>query len=36
MLLGQYSDDELEEGSSEGPIRAGSEDSSVAHDDQVK
>ncbi|XP_019193947.1 PREDICTED: uncharacterized protein LOC109187961 isoform X1 [Ipomoea nil] len=36
MLLGQYSDDELDEGSSEGPIRAGSEDSSVAHDDQGK
>ncbi|CAH9107795.1 unnamed protein product [Cuscuta epithymum] len=36
MLLGQYSDDELDEDSSEGPLGEGSEDSVVAHDEQGK
>ncbi|CAH9108058.1 unnamed protein product [Cuscuta europaea] len=36
MLLGQYSDDELDEDSSEGPIGEDSEDSVVAHDEQGK
>lgn len=35
MLLGQYSDDEVDEESSEGLNRAASEDSSLDHDDQV-
>ncbi|XP_016473971.2 uncharacterized protein LOC107795793 isoform X2 [Nicotiana tabacum] len=36
MLLGQYSDDEVDEESSEGLNRAASEDSSLDHDDQEK
>lgn len=35
MLLGQYSDDEVDEESSEGLNRAASEDSSLDREDQV-